>query len=296
MIRFDLTAPTQALSSAFGSLSEYVYGVAFLVTLIGYYAQVWRHRREPTHAIEAVVTTALCVMFAASISFWRPYVVNLFYYPAQQLAQANSVFQLNLAVNNFLQGMATLVKDPANGGASGPSTVQQVAHLVWNLGEVTRAALLGLVIQVFVYVLTTIGAFIALPFYFFQRVLVEALFTFMPIAICALSVPALRDRATAYLSMTASVLAWPLGFSIVAAAANTVFQVPFDGGNSVVGSTVAALVEPLIRELVAAIIMIFGSLMVPPTMFFLTLYGGTHVDPIMSAARSIPTLGSFARR
>lgn len=296
MIRFDLTAPTQALSSAFGSLSEYVYGVAFLVTLIGYYAQVWRHRREPTHAIEAVFTIALCVMFAASISFWRPYVVNLFYYPAQQLAQANSVFQLNLAVNNFLQGMANLVREPANGGANGPGPVQQVAHLVWNLGAVTRAALLGLVIQVFVYVLTTIGAFIALPFYFFQRVLVEALFTFMPIAICALSVPALRDRATAYLSMTASVLAWPLGFSIVAAAANTVFQVPFDGGNSGVASPVAAVLEPLIRELVAAIIVIFGSLMVPPTMFFLTLYGGTHIDPIMSAARSLPTLGSFARR
>ena len=51
----------------------------------------------------------------------------------------------------------------------------------------------------------------------------------MPIAICALSVPALRDRAAAYLSMTASVLAWPLGFAIVAAAANTVFQVPFNG-------------------------------------------------------------------
>lgn len=296
MIRFDLSAPTQALSSAFGALSTYVYGVAFLVTLIGYYAQVWRHRREPSHAIEALVTIALCVMFAASISFWRPYVVNVFYYPAQQLAQANSVFQLNQAVNNFLQGMASLVKDPANGGTSGPSTVQQVAHLVWNFASITRAALLGLVIQAFVYVLSTLGAFIALPFYFFQRVLVEALFTFMPIAICALSVPALRDRASAYLSMTASVLAWPLGFSIVAAAANTVFQVPFDGGSTVAVSTVASVLEPLLKELVAAIIMIFGSLLVPPTMFFMALYGGTHVDPIMSAARSIPMLGSFARR
>lgn len=296
MIRFDLSAPTQALSSAFGALSTYVYGVAFLVTLIGYYAQVWRHRREPSHAIEALVTIALCVMFAASISFWRPYVVNVFYYPAQQLAQANSVFQLNQAVNNFLQGMASLVKDPANGGTSGPSTIQQVAHLVWNFASITRAALLGLVIQAFVYVLSTLGAFIALPFYFFQRVLVEALFTFMPIAICALSVPALRDRASAYLSMTASVLAWPLGFSIVAAAANTVFQVPFDGGSTVAVSTVASVLEPLLKELVAAIIMIFGSLLVPPTMFFMALYGGTHVDPIMSAARSIPMLGSFARR
>ena len=295
MIRFDLTAPTQALTSAFGSLATYVYGVAFLVTLIGYYAQVWRHRREPAHSIGALVVIALCVMFSASISFWRPYVVNLFYYPAQQLAQANSVFQLNLAINNFLQGMAALVKDPANGGAGGPSTVQQVAHLVWNFGMLTRAALLGLAVQLLVYVLTTIGALIALPFYFFQQVLVEALFTFMPIAICGLSVPALRDRATAYLSMTASVLCWPLGFSIVAAAANTVFQVPFNGSGAV-AATVASVLEPVLCEAVAAVIMIFGSLLVPPTMFFIALYGGTHIDPIMSAARSIPMLGSFARR
>jgi hypothetical protein len=295
MINFDLTAPTQALTSAFGSLSTYVYGVAFLVTLIGYYAQVWRHRRQPTHAIEALVLIGLCVMFASSISFWRPYVVNLFYYPAQQLAQASSVFQLNQAMNGFFQGMANLSKDPTNGGSGGSGTLQQAVHFLWNLGQVTRAALLGLVTQMMVDVLTIIGGLIALPFYFLQRVLVEALFTFMPIAICALSVPALRDRAAAYLAMTASVLAWPLGFAIVAAAANTVFQVPFSSGGTVAG-TVGAVLEPILRELVAAIIMIFGSLMVPPTMFFLALHGGTHIDPIMSAARSIPALGSFARR
>ena len=295
MISFDLTAPTQALTSAFSSLSTYVYGVAFLVTLIGYYAQVWRNRREPAHTLEALGLIALCVMFAASVSFWRPYVVNLFYYPARQLAQANSVFQLNLAINNFFQGLANLAKDPANGGTGGPGTVQQWAHFLWNLGQVTRAALLGLLIQMLVDVLAIIGGIIALPFYFFQRVLVEALFTFMPVAICALSVPALRDRATAYLGMTASVLAWPLGFAIVAAAANTVFQVPFSSGGTVAG-TVGAILEPLLRELVAAVIMIFGSILVPPTMFFLALYGGTHIDPIMSAARSVPMLGSFARR
>ena len=268
MIRFDLTAPTQALTSAFGSLQTYVYGVAFIVTLIGYYAQVWRHRREPAYALEAIVLIGLCVVFSASISFWRPYVVNLFYYPAQQLAQASSTFQLNQAINNFLQGMTNLVKDAATSGSSGTGTVQEIAHLAWNFSAITRAALLGLVIQAFVYVLAIIGAFIALPFYFFQRVLVEALFTFMPIAICALSVPALKDRATSYLSMTASVVAWPLGFSIVAAAANTVFQVPFDSAAGAAGSTGAPmLLGPVLQELVAAIIMLFGTLLVPPTMF-----------------------------
>ena len=47
MISFDLSGPTQTLTSAFSSLATYVYGVAFLITLIGYYAQVWKHRREP---------------------------------------------------------------------------------------------------------------------------------------------------------------------------------------------------------------------------------------------------------
>lgn len=294
MIRFDLTAPLQNVSSAFDSLQTYVYGVAFLLTLIGYYAQVWRHRSEPQKSLEALGLIALTVLFAASISFWRPYVVNLFYFPAEQLARANSVFRLNLAINNFYHGMKDLVADPA-AGAAGGGTVEKVVHFLWNFGEITKAALLALVIQCFVYVLTLLGAFIALPFYFFQQVLVVALFTFMPVAICALTVPALRDRAVAYMGMTASVLAWPLGFSIVAAATNVVFDVPFNPGDSVAGG-VAQMLEPILRELVAAIIMVIGTVLVPPTMFFIALYGGAHIDPIMSAARSVPMLGSFARR
>ena len=295
MIRFDLTAPMQNVASAFDSLQTYVYSVAFLVTLIGYYVQVWRRRGEPAKTIEAVAIMGLCVMFAASISFWKPYVVNLFYYPAEQLAQANSVFQLNLAVNNFFHGMSSLVADTATNSSGSTSTLQQVAQFMWNFSQITKAALLGLAVQLLVYLLTILGAFIALPFYFLQHVLIVVFFTFMPIAICGLTVPAFRDKAVAYMSMTASVLAWPLGFSIVAAATNLVFQVPFTPGGSVAGG-VAAILEPVLRELVAAVIMVFGTLLVPPTMLFIFLYGGTHIDPIMSAARSIPMLGGLARR
>lgn len=294
MIRFDLTAPLQGVSSAFASLQTYVYCVAFLVTLIGYYAQVWRRRGDPAKTLEAVGIISLCVMAAASVSFWRPYVVNLFYYPAEQLGQASSLFQLNLALNNFLHGMTSLIVDTA-ANTSGGSTLQNVAHFFWNFGALTRAALLGVAIQLLVSVLAILGAFIALPFYFLQHVLIEVFFAFVPIAICALAVPALREKAVAYLGMTASVLAWPVGFSVVAAATNLVFQVPFDPGTSAAGG-VAGLLEPILRELVAAIIMIFGTILVPPTMLFIFLHGGTHIDPIMSAARSIPALGSFARR
>lgn len=292
MIRFDLTSPMQGVANAFASLQTYVFSVAFLVTLIGYYAQVWRRRSEPAKTVEALVVIGLCVMAAASVAFWRPYVVNLFYFPAEQLAQASSTFQLNLAVNNFLKGLNGLVSEAASSGG----TLQNAAHFLWNLSSITRAALLGLVIQVFVYVLAIIGAFIALPFYFLQHVLVEVFFAFAPIAICALTVPAFREKAVSYLAMTASVLAWPLGFSIVAAATNIVFQVPFNAADGGVASGVATLLEPVLRELVAAIIMLFGTLLVPPTLLYIFLHGGTHIDPILSAARSVPALGSFARR
>jgi len=295
MIRFDLTAPMQTVASAFDSLQTYVFSVAFLVTLIGYYAQVWRRRGDAAKTIEAVAIIGVCVMFAASVAFWQPYVVNLFYYPAEQLAQANSVFQLNLALNNFYHGMSTLVADSSTNSSGSTSSLQQAVQFLWNFGQMTRAALLGLIVHALVYVLTIIGAFIALPFYFLQRVLIVVFFCFMPIAVCGLTVPAFRDKAVAYMSMTASVLAWPLGFSIVAAATNVVFQVPFSPGATVAGG-VASLLEPVLRELVAAVIMIFGTLLVPPTMLFLFMYGGTHIDPIMSAARSIPMLGGLARK
>jgi hypothetical protein len=295
MIRFDLTAPLQNVTSALDSLQTYVFSVAFLVTLIGYYAQVWRRRADPAKSIEAVLIIGICVMFAASVSFWQPYVVNLFYFPAEQLSQANAVFQLNLAVNNFFHGMTTLITDNATNSSGSTSTLQQVSHFIWNLGQITRAALLDFAVHLIVYVLTIFGGFIALPFYFLQRVLIVVFFTFMPIAVCGLTVPAFRDKAVAYMSMTASVLSWPLGFAIVAAATNIVFQVRFSPGTGV-ADTVGVLLEPVLRELVAAVIMIFGTLLVPPTMLFIFMYGGTHIDPIMSAARSIPMLGGLARK
>jgi hypothetical protein len=293
MIRFDLTAPLHGVSSAFDSLQSYVYGIAFLLTLIGYYSQVWRHRSEPPKTLEGLGTIALTVLFAASIPFWRPYLVNLFYFPAEQLARANSVFRVNVAVNNFYRGVSALVTEPAPEAGSG--TVSQAIHFIWNLGEITRAAMLNLTIGFLVYVLSLLAAFIVLPFYFLQQVLVTALFTFMPAAICALTVPTLRDRAVAYLGMTASVLAWPLGFSIVAAATNVVFDVPFNSGGPIADS-VALVLGPILQVLVAAIIMLIGTFLVPPTMFFLALHGGAHIDPIMSAARSVPMLGSLAKR
>ena len=291
MIRFDLTPPLQNLTSAFDSLRVYVYTVAFLVTLLGYYLQVWRHRGDAAKSLEAIAIIGLCVLFAASISFWRPYVVNLFYYPAEELGRANASFRLHLAINHFYHGMKDLVADTAQDDSG---AAQKIVHFFWNFGEITRAALLALAIQAFVSVLTLLGAFIALPFYFLQHVLVTAFFTFMPIPICALTVPALRDRAIAFMSMTASVLAWPLGFSIVAAATNVVFDVPFNPTG--VAGGVAGMLEPILRELVAGAIMVVGTLLVPPTLFFIALYGGAHIDPIMSAARSVPMLGSFARR
>lgn len=291
MIRFDLTPPLQNLTSAFDSLQTYVYGIAFLVTLAGYYLQVWRHRSDAAKAFEAIAVIGVCVLFAASVSFWRPYVVNVFYYPAEELGRANASFRLHLAINHFFHGMTEVVAETARDDGG---TAEKIVHFLWNFGEITQTALLGLAVQAFVYVLTLLGAFIALPFYFLQHVLVTVFFTFMPIPICALTVPALRDRSIAFMSMTASVLAWPLGFSIVAAATNTVFDVPFHPAGAVGG--VAGLLEPILRQLVAGAIMVMGTLLVPPTLFFIALYGGAHIDPIMSAARSLPALGSFARR
>ena len=291
-LRFDFTQPAAELEQALDSIKPWVLGVCFLFSLLAYYSQVWRRRQNPERSFEAIMVVALTVLCSAATPLWRPLMINLLYWPAETLATQNSMFHMNRAVNSMTDSLNQARQQP---GAQPPGqqpqpeqgTLQKVTRFIWNLTGMTTDALLSILIQVIVYILGFIGMVLIIPFYFLQHALVPILFTFLPCAICGLALPMLRDKCVAFICMTFSVLSWPLGFSLVAAATNIVFITPLEGD----------ILGPVgIRLIVAAFVMIFGTLLVPPTMFYIFLYGGTHIDPVMSGVRSLPMFRGLARR
>jgi hypothetical protein len=302
--RLNPNAPLQAMKSDFDSLSVYVFSVAFLITLAGYYAHIWRKRSEPTKTLESLGIMALIVLFAASIAVWRPLVVNIFYWPAEQLASQSHNFDPAQTMSQFSSSLnKVMIENAAAQKDQNTSAIKKAWNFVWNIGSLTTAALGDLIFKFMLFASSYVALFITLPFYFLQRVLIEVLFTFMPIAICALYTPALHNRAMSYISTTCSVLAWPLGFAIVSAATNLVFSTPFFGDTNVSDPNVASTINfqvqyvaPFWQILVGALVNIGGTLLVPPTMFYLFMYGGTHIDPIMSGARMMPGIGNIGKR
>lgn len=294
-MRIDyLNLPYSKLEGAFDKIELWIWGVAFVFTLLGYYTQVWRRRKDAPRMIEAIGVMAICVMFAASVSVWRPYLVNLMYWPAQTLARENDLFKVKTLVANTTSNLKAYMDSIRAASLLGGPTAVGVALLGMRSDPYSAYAAL---VQSITSILGFISSFIIVPFYVLQRVLVETMFTFLPIAITGLTLPPIKERCVSYCAMLLSVLAWPLGFSVIAAASNLVFEIPtlLPGATATDQAMQAYLSLPM-KTLIASIIAVFGTLLVPPTLLYLFLYGGTQFDPISSAMRSVPQMGSFARR
>ncbi|MFI5355433.1 MAG: hypothetical protein ACHQX0_07470, partial [Desulfobaccales bacterium] len=138
MIRFDLRASFTQVDTALAALTPWVMGMAFLLTLLGYYQQVWQQRHDPPRMLEAMGFIALAVMFSASVTLWWPLLVNLLCFPAEELARQDSLFQVNRALNAFQSETARLIADPGAGN-NGHGALSPVWNYTWNLNRITRA-------------------------------------------------------------------------------------------------------------------------------------------------------------
>lgn len=266
MIHFDLPALLTPLNTALDGLTFWVYGVSFLLTLTGYYQQVWQRRRDPPRMLEALGFISLAVGVAFSSALWWPMLVNLMYFPAEEMARRGGrLFQVNEAMNRFLDEAGRLVTDTGTGD-NGHGQLSKVWNYTWNLGRITRAGIADLVLHGLVSLGTFLAALIALPFYFLQHTLVPVLARLMPVAVCGMTVPVLRGRAVAYFSLTLSVLAWPTGFTLVAFVTNSILAASFVPAGA---SAAASSLAPSIQTLVAAMVMVIGTLLVPPTFLYL---------------------------
>ncbi|WP_342751160.1 hypothetical protein OH491_28020 (plasmid) [Termitidicoccus mucosus] len=78
----------------------------------------------------------------------------------------------------------------------------------------------------------------------------------MPIAICALTCDALKQKAVTYICWLLSVLAWPLGFTLVAGLVHTLLL-------GVGGLEATNMVKFMFLSNMAGIVFLIGTLMVP---------------------------------
>jgi hypothetical protein len=121
--------------------------------------------------------------------------------------------------------------------------------------------------------LPTAASFIVLPFYFVQRFAEMIGFTFMPIALACMTVPALAGKATNYILSVLSILSWPLGFVLASVAANSVLDI-------------AALTPPpsrspllilLVGPIVASSVLAIGITSTPLFAYYLFTTGNAQV-------------------
>ena len=285
VITFDLSHVSD-MTYSLSVIRTEIYSAMFILCLTGYFIRIWQHRKEPQAHLSVIAHIALLIMFGAALPHMKPVFQALFYYPAERLGDVSPLFQINEAMRHFDKMVAA---QPLPTGDPNETIFTRLASFSWNFVEMTRNAIVSAFFYGLFTLLSLLAGLLATPFYFLQITLVQVGFAFSPIAFGALAVPALRDKGAGYLSMLASILSWPLGFALVAAMTNIAL-----GAFPAAQGSAGFAFGPIIAAIVAATIMIVGTIMVPPTALYIFLYGGTVFNPISAAASGIPVIGRIA--
>lgn len=285
-----------AFATSFTELRFEIFSLAFLLFLAGYLGRIWQKRREPTQHIETIGYIGMLVILAVSMEpLIKPLATTILLWPAIKLENSNENFQMNKTLGYFSKAINP--PEPAKGD----SFFSKLSSAILNFSYFSLKNLTSLLALLFYKAIMLLSAFIAIPLLILQRVLSIVLFTFSPLAVACLAVPALKEKGASYLMVMFSTLTWPLGFAIVSGMANVCIAMLPSGidqgvNNSVDGALSQVLVS-LLAPICGGIILIGGSVLVPSTAAYIFLYGGTVFNPIAAAGSAIPVIGRmFSRR
>ncbi|OAM91922.1 hypothetical protein AW736_26440 [Termitidicoccus mucosus] len=270
-----------------GNIRFWIYGVAFIVTLIGYYNHVWKNRSSPSAVLAGIGKISLCVLMSVSIPVWRPLVTNLFYWPANTLAAETDGFKISVVLNTLNKQQRQL-DELLDSEKNEDGLIKKAYKFVTTGLDIGIGALKNMILLAMNSLLQLVINWVTIPFYYIQKALVPVMFSFMPIAICALTCDALKQKAVTYICWLLSVLAWPLGFTLVAGLVHTLLL-------GVGGLEATNMVKFMFLSNMAGIVFLIGTLMVPPTTFYIFTQGGTSFSPVNQAVSAIPYVGHAAR-
>jgi len=239
----------------FSVLEEPFLYIAFFLCVAGFIFNVLAEKEDP---LRAFVRAAMASTFIAALPLWTAWVRDgLYFFPNSLLD-----YQTSLA------GIYRQITDAVNTALS-----QQTFE--FSLFDALGSVLMDFVVALLMRTVAALGSMVAVPLLFVQIGVEKFLVTAMPMAIAALTVPALRNQAQGFIAFWVSILMWPLFFAVVTVIAGFVFTVSNHLGTTwfeanLTGGIFANFVAPFS----AGAILIGGILSTPALAYSLCTHGG----------------------
>lgn len=252
--------------TAFDSIRTEIYSIAFLLFVIGYFVRIWKDKSNTSKQIATMAHIGVLIIFAASVPMWKPLCIQIAYWPAKKLYDANSDFRFE----HFRERIKALDAPNASDLSDKPKVDAdgnpvKAEKSTFNFLSLSWDAVWSLLLAITFWTIQIVCDFIAYVLVFFQQALSRAAFALMPIAMGAMAIPSLAHKGGTYIAMTFSFLAWPFCIAFVAATANLALD--------------AFTQNYVLSSIAAAFIYVFGVVMTPPTCYYIFTQGGFNADP-----------------
>lgn len=243
------------LDNPFSRLDEPVLILAFLFCVVGFIFNVLGDKQDP---LRAFVRLAVASVFIASKPLWTAWVRDGLYFLPY------SILDYHASLIGVFRNIATTVN----------AALDQKA-LDFTILEAFGSVMMDFTVALFMRTIAGVGSLVAVPLLFVQVGVEGFLATLLPVAIAALTVPAIRNQAQGFIAFWVSVLIWPLFFAVVTVIAGSVFTVSNHLNTSWTETLVTGgIVSNLIAPFAAGAILIGGVLATPPLTYSICAHGG----------------------
>ncbi len=238
-------------------LQEILMYVAYFILLTGLIVRVVRasdSNMEMVALIKPIFISFFIVAIISTISFWFDRLDNGFNGLAEHINEnfGSEPFAVTQAL------MDTVAEDPEAEG--------------WGVEKIVQSVYLSVVYGLAKIAVIT-AALLQVPFFILQYVLKWLGFLFLPIGLSLLIFPSLSNIGVKLISNLLAVFAWPIGFAITNLAAmgfiNDFATSATFTGNSTGATLYMMSFGSLVMGLIAALILVIGTIATPTIMFIL---------------------------
>ena len=248
------------VGNPFAVLEEPVMMLAFFLCVLGFMFNVLVEKED---RMRALGRCAVASVFIAALPFWSSLVRDGLYFLPYGLLDFHT--SLTSTCRHITRAFVTALKNPAYD---------------FSLFDALSNVLMDVAVAILMRIVATMGSLVAIPLLFLQVGVEKFLITTMPVAVAALTIPALRSQAQGYLAFWVSILLWPLFFAVVTVIAGLVFTVSNNLGElwADLGTGVGGIISVFIAPFAAGAILFGGIIATPPLAYSLATHGGAALS------------------